>query len=372
MQPLLVHTGQHYDDALTDIFFRQLDLPAPDYHLGVGSGSHSQQTAQVMLKLEQLLPEISPDLVLVVGDVNSTLAASLVAAKLQIPLAHVEAGLRSFDRTMPEEINRLLTDAVANYLFVTERSGVENLRREGMGRFLGDGAPIAEVTPEIMTGTDLEATVPPRWGAFVGNVMIDTLQAVKERALAEARVEIPDGPYAVVTLHRPGNVDEPRTLGRIIQALRRVAREVPLLFPCHPRTRKRLRDFDLEAGFTSKAAGCRYSPNGTIYLMEPLGYLEFLKLMTRARLVLTDSGGIQEESTILGVPCLTLRENTERPITLTAGTNKLVGTDPEKIIANARAALSNQWEKGGQPPLWDGKAAQRIVKILELLEKSSL
>ena len=367
IKPLLVHTGQHYDAALTDIFFRQLDLPAPNYHLGVGSGSHSYQTAHVMLKLEQLLQQISPDLVLVVGDVNSTLAAALVAAKLQIPIAHVEAGLRSFDRTMPEEINRLLTDAVASYLFVTEPSGVENLRREGLEQFLQDGAPIEEVSPEIMAGRGGDPSAPPRWGAFVGNVMIDTLQALRERAETEAQVEIPDGPYALVTLHRPSNVDEPRTLGRIIQALSRVAQEIPLLFPCHPRTRKRLQEFGLDTGGILKTGPhSGYSPNGSISLLEPLGYLEFLKLMAHARLVFTDSGGIQEESTILGIPCLTLRENTERPITLTVGTNRLVGTDPEKIFAGAEAALSNRWAKWGRPPLWDGKAAQRIVKILRL------
>ncbi len=332
----LVHTGQHYDDRMSDAFFRDLGLPDPDHYLGVGSGSHAQQTAQVMLALEPLMEEQRPDLLVVVGDVNSTLAAALVAAKLQIPVAHVEAGLRSFDRAMPEEINRVLTDAVSTHLFVTEPSGLENLRREG---------------------------VPDERVHFVGNVMIDTLLAQRDRArLLEmpARLGVPAGGYAVVTLHRPSNVDGAESLAAIVDALLEIQAMLPVVFPVHPRTRARLAD----AGLIN-----RLQAAPALQLLEPMGYLEFLGAMADARLVLTDSGGIQEETTILGVPCLTLRANTERPVTLTEGTNVLVGTSPRAAVEAVRRTLSAAPVAGRRPALWDGRAAERIVNVL-LSEKA--
>jgi UDP-N-acetylglucosamine 2-epimerase (non-hydrolysing) len=342
MEPVLVHTGQHYDENMSRVFFEELGIPQPDYDLAVGSGSHTWQTAQIMLALEPLLQELGPDLVLVVGDVNSTLAAALVAAKLCIPLAHVEAGLRSFDRTMPEEINRTVTDALADYLFTTERSANENLRREGVSK------------EKIF---------------FVGNVMIDTLLHYRQRAVAlgmPARYGVPIQGYAVLTLHPPSNVDAPEVLSGILDALAALQARLPVLFPVHPRTLQRLAD----AGLLERA---RALPK--LRLLEPLGYLEFLGLMAQARLVLTDSGGIQEETTILGVPCLTLRENTERPVTISEGTNELVGTSPERILAAARRRLDQaemvsdspsclMGRDGHYPELWDGRAAERIVRVL--------
>jgi len=328
---ILVHTGQHYDDEMSQVFFDDLGLPQPDVYLGVGSGSHAEQTAKVMLAFEPVLKEQKPDLVLVVGDVNSTLACALVCAKMDVPVAHVEAGLRSFDRTMPEEINRVLTDQIADLLFTTERDADENLRREG-------------VTEEKIH--------------FVGNVMIDTLLRHKERALAldvlgEYGLQ-PQG-YALLTLHRPSNVDVPEVLSGILDALAEIQARLPILFPAHPRTVRRVREF----GFEARLAAMPY-----LRVTEPLGYLEFLNLMANARLVLTDSGGIQEETTILGVPCLTLRENTERPVTVTQGTNTVVGSDPQRIVAEALAILDGKGKAGRVPELWDGKAAERIVAIL--------
>ena len=330
-EQLLVHTGQHYDDEMSQVFFDDLGLPQPDVYLGVGSGSHAEQTAKVMLAFEPVLKEQKPDLVLVVGDVNSTLACALVCAKMDVPVAHVEAGLRSFDRTMPEEINRVLTDQIADLLFTTERDADENLRREG-------------VTEEKIH--------------FVGNVMIDTLLRHKERALAldvlgEYGLQ-PQG-YALLTLHRPSNVDVPEVLSGILDALAEIQARLPILFPAHPRTVRRVREF----GFEARLAAMPY-----LRVTEPLGYLEFLNLMANARLVLTDSGGIQEETTILGVPCLTLRENTERPVTVTQGTNTVVGSDPQRIVAEALAILDGKGKAGRVPELWDGKAAERIVAIL--------
>ena len=331
IEPVLVHTGQHYDDNMSEVFFQELGIPQPDHNLGVGSGTHTWQTAQIMLALEPLLQELCPDLVLVVGDVNSTLAAALVAAKLCIPLAHVEAGLRSFDRTMPEEINRVVTDALADYLFTTERSANENLRQEG---------------------------IPDHKIFFVGNVMIDTLLSHRQRAEAlgmPARYGVSANGYALMTLHRPSNVDVPKVLSGILDALDSLQTRLPVLFPAHPRTLRRLAEGELLE---------RAQAMTNLRLMEPLGYLEFLGLMAQARLVLTDSGGIQEETTILGVPCLTLRESTERPVTVTEGTNEVVGTSPERIVAAAWRVLDGGVKDGHCPELWDGRAAERIVAIL--------
>jgi UDP-N-acetylglucosamine 2-epimerase (non-hydrolysing) len=325
----LIHTGQHYDGNMSGRFFAELEIPEPDVNLGVGSGPALTQTAEIMARLAPVLERARPDLVLVVGDVNSTLAGALAAAKMGIPLAHVEAGLRSFDRTMPEEINRLLTDAVADYCFTSEPSANENLVREG---------------------------VPPGRIHHVGNVMIDTLFRFRDRAAASPIVEtlglVPRG-FAVLTLHRPANVDDPAALGRTLGAIACVARELPVIFPVHPRTRSRL---DAVLGRPAGRTGLRP--------VEPLGYFDFVQLMASAALVLTDSGGIQEETTALGIPCLTLRPCTERPITVTQGTNRIVGTDPDKIAVAWADIRRGQWPAGRLPELWDGKAASRIVRAL--------
>jgi len=337
IEPVLLHTGQHYDDNLSRVFFDELGIPEPDIYLGVGSGSHAEQTARVMLAFEPVLREQQPDLVLVVGDVNSTLACTVTAVKMHTPVAHVEAGLRSFDRTMPEEVNRVLTDQIANLLFTTERSASENLLREG----------VAEEKVH-----------------FVGNVMIDTLLRHRERALqtpALERFDVAPGEYVLVTLHRPRNVDDAAKLTAIVEALVRVRERLPMIFPVHPRTRKRLKEFGLLERVTELlGAG----------LCEPLSYLEFLHLMARAQVVLTDSGGIQEETTILGVPCLTLRPATERPVTVTVGTNRVIGSAPERIVPEIERILAGDAPQGGAPELWDGKAAGRIVAAL--LEKTML
>jgi UDP-N-acetylglucosamine 2-epimerase (non-hydrolysing) len=331
IEPLLVHTGQHYDDQLSAIFFRQMGIPAPDVNLAVGSGSQAAQTAEILRRVEPVLLAQQPDLVLVVGDVNSTLAVSLAAVKLGIPVAHVEAGLRSFDRSMPEEINRVLTDAIANYLFVTEEDAIANLLREGR--------PRASIH-------------------FVGNVMIDSLRhflSIAQESRIGHELGLRQGPewrrFAVLTLHRPSNVDAPDTLAALLGAIEAVAAQVPVIFPVHPRTQQRL-----------AAAGRAHHPQ--LRLTPPIGYLDFLCLLSKATLVLTDSGGIQEETTALGVPCLTLRQNTERPVTITEGTNLLVGTDPQKILATANEILAGRSKAGRVPPLWDGKAAERIVTML--------
>jgi UDP-N-acetylglucosamine 2-epimerase (non-hydrolysing) len=322
---VLVHTGQHYDAKMSDVFFQDLGMPAPDVHLGVGSGSHAQQTAKVMTEIEPVLLREKPDVVVVAGDVNSTIAVALVAAKMGIAIAHVESGLRSRDWTMPEEVNRVLTDRLSELLFTPSRDGDVNLAAEGIDR--------ARVH-------------------FVGNVMIDSLNAALPRARESRiheRLELTPKGYALATLHRPANVDEPAALSRVLSALGEIAREVPVVFPIHPRTRARM-----PAGFDSRG----------LKLVEPLGYLDFLALTAEARLVLTDSGGIQEETTALGVPCLTMRENTERPVTVEVGTNQLVGTDPAKVVPAARAILAGRAKKGGLPELWDGRAAERIAEIL--------
>jgi UDP-N-acetylglucosamine 2-epimerase (non-hydrolysing) len=335
--PILLHTGQHYDQAMKDSFFEQLDIPLPEVDLGVGSGSHAVQTAEIMRRFEPELDRLAPQAVLVVGDVNSTIACSLVAVKKGVPVVHVEAGLRSFDRAMPEEINRVLTDQIADLLFTTEPDGERNLLREGV-----DPAKIR----------------------FVGNVMIDTLLYNRERAASPTEVlgELPnareflDSPsgYGVLTLHRPSNVDEPATLRPLVRALREVADRVPLIFPVHPRTRARIDALDL--------GGLLDTPR--ILLLPPLGYLELLGLMAQARLVLTDSGGLQEETTALGVPCITLRENTERPITVERGTNTVVGSNPERILAAVDTVLRDGGKRGRAPDLWDGRAAERIVDVI--------
>lgn len=331
IERLLVHTGQHYDAAMSELFFRQLGIPEPDINLEIGSASHAMQTAEIMKAFEPVMLEHRPDVVLVVGDVNSTIACGLVAVKLGARLVHVEAGLRSRDRSMPEEINRVLTDAISDLLFCTEQSGLDNLLAEG---------------------------VPQNRVFLVGNVMIDTL--LKNRAQAERSTVLDDlglepGAYAPLTLHRPSNVDDPETFGRILDALEVIQRDLPIIFPVHPRTRAILKQSPL---------GSRVEAMSGLRLIDPLGFLDFLKLMSEARLVLTDSGGIQEETTILGVPCLTLRENTERPITIEIGSNQLVGTDTQAILAAYRSVIDGQASTGQQPPLWDGRAAERIVEII--------
>ncbi len=330
VQPLLVHTGQHYDERMSKLFFGDLGIPKPDVNLEVGSGSHAVQTAEVMKRFEPVCIEHRPDWVVVVGDVNSTIACALVAVKLGIRVAHVEAGLRSFDRAMPEEVNRVLTDAISDLLFVTEPSGVENLRREG----------VAEEKIH-----------------FVGNVMIDSL--LRSRAKADQskilkELNLTAKTYAVVTLHRPSNVDNVENFSAILAALERIAKDMDIVFPVHPRTRKNLGALGLEGRMNAVKA---------LKLVEPLGYLDFMKLTAEAAVVLTDSGGIQEETTILGVPCLTLRDNTERPVTISQGTNRLVGNTTAGILKAYEDARRNP-PSGKRPELWDGRAAERIVAVM--------
>ncbi|GAC1464889.1 MAG: UDP-N-acetylglucosamine 2-epimerase (non-hydrolyzing) [Isosphaeraceae bacterium] len=323
----LVHTGQHYDVNMSDVFLDELGMPRPDIHLGVGSGSHAAQTAAVLAAFEVTCLERKPDLVIVAGDVNSTLAAALAAAKLGIPVAHVEAGLRSFDRAMPEEVNRVLTDHLGDFLFVTEDDGLVNLAREG----------IAKEKVHL-----------------VGNCMVDTLLHHLDAALARKtweRFHLQPQGYALLTLHRPSNVDDDESLRALLAVINRISSSLPVIFPVHPRTRDRLS----RAGITT---------GERVLVTEPLPYLAFLSLTAKARCVLTDSGGIQEETTALGVPCLTLRENTERPVTIRSGTNRLVGTNPARIEQAMTEVLSERWPTGARPPLWDGQAAPRIVEIL--------
>lgn len=328
---VLVHTGQHYDAAMSRVFFEELGLARPDVDLGVGSGSHARQTAEVMTRFDAFLDSVRPRAIIVVGDVNSTLACALVGVKRHIPVAHVEAGLRSFDRAMPEEINRLLTDQISDWLFTHSPEAVDNL--------LAEGVPGHRIHP-------------------VGNIMIDTLLRHREQArhsTRRAQLGLAAGGYALATLHRPSNVDDPATLGALLETLRDLATHLPLVLPLHPRTRQRMADSGLAAGFDG-APG--------IHLLEPLGYLDFLAMMAEARFVVTDSGGLQEETTVLGVPCLTLRANTERPVTVTQGTNILVGSDPERLRAEALAILAGRAKRGLIPEGWDGQTAPRIVDIL--------
>jgi UDP-N-acetylglucosamine 2-epimerase (non-hydrolysing) len=328
VRQVIVHTGQHYDAFMSDIFFRQLEIPEPDYNLEVGSGSHAQQTAEIMMRLEPVILKTKPDMVLVYGDVNSTVAAALVCSKLLVPIGHVEAGLRSFDRTMPEEVNRVLTDRVADLLFTPSIDGDENLIREG-------------ISPEKIH--------------LVGNVMIDTLM----RLLPLTDSAKPDGKaFALVTLHRPSNVDNPDELTKILGALNEIASGIDIVFPVHPRTRQMMREL------TSVAL----APN--LSLVDPIGYLEFLGLQRKATFIITDSGGIQEETTYLGVPCLTVRENTERPVTVSMGSNILVGRDMERLKLESNKILSGKAKTGSIPPLWDGKAGERIADVLTQVSQS--
>jgi len=331
-QTLLVHTGQHYDENMSKLFFDQLAIPKPDINLEVGSGSHAVQTAQIMERFEPIVLDFQPHYVLVVGDVNSTIACGRVAVKLGVKLIHVEAGLRSFDRAMPEEINRVLTDSSSDLLFVTEPAGMENLKNEGVNS---------------------------HQAYLVGNVMIDTLLTNRDKAEQTdilAQLKLQPRNYGLITLHRPSNVDTPASLISIFRAFAEIQKEMRLVFPIHPRTRKNIQ----KAGLDEMVAGMK-----NLLLLEPLGYLEFLNLTSHAAVVMTDSGGIQEETTILGVPCMTLRENTERPITITQGTNRLVHTTTEEILAKYQECTRNPLPAGHTcPELWDGQAAERIVQII--------
>ena len=329
VEHVIVHTGQHYDAGMSNALFEQLWIPAPDYDLGVGSGSHAQQTAAVIQRLEPVLVELRPDLVLVYGDMNATLAAALVAAKLQVRVGHVEAGLRSRDWTMPEEINRVVTDRLSDVLFLPSREAAENLGAEG---------------------------IPADRMHFVGNVMIDTLCWALPQALAldaPARFDVRGHPYAVVTLHRQANVDDPTVLQELLEALTRLADHIPVLFAVHPRTRTRIEELRL-----------RLPTDRGLRLLEPLGYLDMLSLVAKAGLVVTDSGGLQEETSLLGVPCLTVRPNTERPITCTHGTNRLVQAQRDAILAAAERGLARRSPARPVIERWDGQAAQRIAQVV--------
>lgn len=334
LRPLLIHTGQHYDPAMSDLFFRQLGIPEPDMNLEVGSGTHAAQTAEIMRAFEPVVLKHLPAAVLVVGDVNSTIACGLVAAKLGVKLIHVEAGLRSGDRTMPEEINRILTDALSDLLFCTEQSGVDNLLREGVAR------------EKIR---------------LVGNVMIDSLLKHRVKASASGildRLGLKPREYAVLTLHRPANVDDPVILRELFEAFEVIQHEMPIVFPVHPRAR---------AGLLKALPSDTAARLPRLLMTEPAGYLDFLHLMAKARLVLTDSGGIQEETTILGVPCLTLRDNTERPVTVEFGTNQIVGRKSSVILKAFRGIISCEGTESRTPPLWDGHAAERIVDSISTM-----
>jgi UDP-N-acetylglucosamine 2-epimerase (non-hydrolysing) len=325
---LLVHTGQHYDENMSKIFFEDLTLPKPDVYLGVGSGSHGEQTAKVMLELEKMLIKEKPGMLVVVGDVNSTMAGSLAAVKLGVPVAHVEAGLRSFDRRMPEEINRMVTDVVSNLLFTTTRNAGDNLQREGV-----DAKKIH----------------------FVGNVMIDSLnfyRPLAEQSTILDDLSLKEQGYGLITLHRPSNVDDPKVLGDILGALIEIGKDCPLIFPAHPRTSNIIKQNKIEV------------PPDRLRIIDPIGYLDFVKLMMYTTIVLTDSGGIQEETTVLGIPCVTIRENTERPITVEIGTNRLVGMSPDRILEEGKRALGER-ASGEIPELWDGNASHRIVRVID-------
>jgi UDP-N-acetylglucosamine 2-epimerase (non-hydrolysing) len=342
VDPVLVHTGQHYDYSMSQVFFDQLRVPPPDYNLGVGSGTHYAQTAEIMRTFGDLVQQDRPDMVVVAGDVNSTIACALVAAKEGIPVAHIEAGLRSFDRSMPEEINRILTDALADVLFTTEESAGQNLANEG---------------------------IDPGKVFFVGNLMIDSLvRALEIPRGSSLRLEmgLSEKPYAVLTLHRPANVDDPEQLRRTLEAVAEVAQRIPVVFPAHPRTARNIEAMAGPGAVSTWNGGP--VPGRGVWMMPPASYLDFLDLMQHAVLVITDSGGVQEETTFLGVPCLTYRDNTERPVTVTLGTNRVVGCDPLRLLDSALDVLENRGQRRippEHPPLWDGQAAPRIVQILK-------
>jgi UDP-N-acetylglucosamine 2-epimerase (non-hydrolysing) len=341
IESYLVHTGQHYDDAMSRVFFRDLGMRNPDFNLNVGSASHAVQTADIMKRFEEVCDSVQPDLVIVAGDVNSTMACSLTAAKLHIPVAHIEAGLRSFDRSMPEEINRIVTDSVSDLLFTTEDSANQNLRREG---------------------------VPEEKIHFVGNTMIDSLvhcfKGLDQRPMKWALPGLDLRPYFLATIHRPSNVDDPAQLSGIIGILESASELAPVFFVTHPRTRERLRSIEANDRLIEVNDGLQQIEIGYIYVLPPLPYLDFLQTMSLSKAVLTDSGGIQEETTYLGIPCLTLRENTERPVTVEIGNNQIVGLDHDRIIASLCRIMENTWPRTSIPPLWDGHAAERIVGVL--------
>lgn len=327
----LIHTGQHYDRQLCQLFFEDLKMPQPDAYLGVGSGSHAQQTAKIMVELERILQDENPKVVIVFGDVNSTMAAAIVAAKLHLKIAHVEAGLRSFDNTMPEEINRIVTDRLSDFLFVTEKSGLEHLRQEGTGE------------DKIF---------------FTGNIMIDSLVSnlpVADKSKILEKMSLTAGEYVVLTLHRPANVDNMKILSDILNTLSEIGQKIPVVFPCHPRTKKNLEQFGLRDKLDLR----------TLHIIEPLGYLDFLKLQSQSKFVLTDSGGVQEETTYLNIPCITLRDNTERPVTVDVGSNVVTGLDRSKIMKVVDQIFEGNPKKGKIPDLWDGQTAGRIVDVLE-------
>ena len=338
----LVHTGQHYDESMSRVFFRDLNMPNPEFNLEVGSGSHAIQTAECMKRFEEVCCSAKPDLVIVAGDVNSTMACALTAAKLQIPVAHIEAGLRSFDRSMPEELNRIVTDSVSDLLFTTEESGNQNLIREG-------------ITKEKIH--------------FVGNTMIDSLvncHGLVNEAPAEGPLAAINGlPYFLATIHRPSNVDDPAQLVKVIEILESASRLAPVFFVSHPRTYQRLEQLKRTDKLVHLNGTAANIERGFSYLLPPLPYIEFLRLMSKSRALLTDSGGIQEETTFLNIPCLTLRENTERPVTVELGTNQIVGLDQERIMSSLRDFMENPRPTAMHPPLWDGRAAERIVKVLK-------
>jgi len=350
LDPVIVHTGQHYDEEMSRLFFRDLAIPKPHYDLNIGSGPHGEQTGRIMIAFEPVVMKEQPDLVVVVGDVNSTLACALVASKLNIPVAHIEAGLRSFDRTMPEEINRILTDQISDYLFTHSRDANENLRREG---------------------------IPEEKIFFVGNIMIDSLKMILKHtgkstvneltARILANRNLRTDRYAILTLHRPSNVDNKTSLRNLLECLHEISKEIPIFFPVHPRTKKQIEAFGCEQYLNwidSSGSSVRLNNDGNLFGLPPLGYLDFMSLTKNSSLVFTDSGGLQEETTILGIPCITLRENTERPVTIIEGTNTLTGNDPSRIFSAFHDIKQNSRGPGKVPELWDGRTAERIVNIL--------
>jgi UDP-N-acetylglucosamine 2-epimerase (non-hydrolysing) len=342
-ESVLVHTGQHYDEAMSAVFFRELGIANPEHNLNVGSGSHAVQTAEIMKRFETVCLAEKPDVVLVAGDVNSTLACSITAAKLLIPVGHIESGLRSCDRTMPEEINRIVTDSISDLLFTTESSGNCNLRREG---------------------------VPESKIHFVGNTMIDSLvrcSAALDHGNGPRLAALQHRSYYLATIHRPSNVDEPEQLSRVLRILEAASESAPVLFVTHPRTRERLKRQSQGDRFLEVEGALSELRDGHVYLLPPLSYLDFLDTMSRATAVLTDSGGVQEETTYLGIPCLTLRENTERPVTVEVGSNEIVGLDQARILLSLGSIMKGNWKKPSVPPHWDGKAATRIVDVLSHL-----